>query len=79
MRFGKRGQVTHIDAAAQTLIMGDGSKIKYGKLLSTIPLDITLTWLERKDLAERLTYSSRYLYVCIIERCQVIVHLLLLP
>lgn len=59
MRFGQKGQVTHIDAAAKTLVMGDGSRIKYGQLLSTIPLDLTLTWLDRKDLADRLTYSSR--------------------
>ena len=63
MRFGQRGQVTHIDAAAKTLMMGDGTKIKYGKLLSTIPLDITLIWLGRKDLADRLTYSSRYIII----------------
>jgi protoporphyrinogen oxidase len=61
MRFGQEGQVTHIDAADNVLIMGDGKRIKYGKLLSTIPLDITLTWLGRSDLAERLTYSSSHI------------------
>ena len=59
MRFGQKGQVIHIDAAKKTLEMGDGKRIKYNKLLSTIPLDVTLTWLGRQDLAEKLTYSSR--------------------
>ena len=31
------------------------------QLLSTIPLDITLTWLGRKDLADRLQYSSTHI------------------
>ena len=39
----------------------DGSKIKYNKLLTTIPLDITLTWLGKADLAQRLTYSSSHI------------------
>mmetsp|Transcript_18681 Transcript_18681/g.25763 ORF Transcript_18681/g.25763 Transcript_18681/m.25763 type:complete len:497 (+) Transcript_18681:67-1557(+) len=39
----------------------DGSVIQYNKLLSTIPLDITLTWLGRKDLADRLTFSSSHI------------------
>jgi protoporphyrinogen oxidase len=42
------------------IVMSDGTVIKYNKLMSTIPLDITLTKLGRKDLADRLTYSSTH-------------------
>lgn len=31
------------------------------QLLTTIPLDITLTWLGRSDLAQQLTYSSSHI------------------
>jgi hypothetical protein len=31
------------------------------QLLTTIPLDITLTWLDRSDLAQQLTYSSSHI------------------
>jgi hypothetical protein len=30
-------------------------------LLTTIPLDITLTWLGKKDVVDRLTYSSTHI------------------
>jgi len=30
------------------------------QLISTLPLDVTLPWVGRKDLAERLTYSSTH-------------------
>lgn len=39
----------------------DGSKIQYNKLISTLPLDITLNWLGKSDLASRLTYSSTHI------------------
>jgi len=53
--------VTQIDPANKILTLNDGSKLQYNTLLSTIPLDITLTWLGRKDLADRLTYSSTHI------------------
>jgi protoporphyrinogen oxidase len=54
-------KVTHMDPKEKLLTLSDGSKIKYNKLLTTIPLDITLTWLGKKDLADRLTYSSSHI------------------
>jgi protoporphyrinogen oxidase len=39
--------VIAIDPKAKAVTLQDGSKITYGKLLSTIPLDMTLTWLGR--------------------------------
>ena len=53
--------ITSMDADAKIVVLADGSKIKYQKLLTTIPLDITLTWLGRHDLAKRLTYSSSHI------------------
>jgi len=53
--------VTNIDAANHTLETKSGKKIKYNKLLSTIPLDITLKWLGKPELADRLHYSSSHI------------------
>ena len=53
--------LTDIDINGQICTFKDGSKIKYKKLLSTIPLDITLTMLGKPELAKRLTYSSSHI------------------
>lgn len=58
-RYGVK--VEQIDTKEQVLTMSDGTKIQYNKLMSTIPLDITLTWLGKKELADRLTYSSTHI------------------
>ena len=52
---------THTTSCCCSCARQDGSKIKYNKLLTTIPLDITLTWLGKADLAKRLTYSSSHI------------------
>lgn len=49
------------DTKAKIVTFTDGTKIKYNKLLSTIPLDTLLIKLGRKELADRLTYSSSYI------------------
>lgn len=49
-RYGST--ITGIDADSNTVTLQDGSKIKYNKLLTTIPLDITLTWLGQAALAK---------------------------
>jgi len=49
------------DAEAKIVTFTDGSKIKYDKLLSTIPLDTLLTKLGKTELADRLTYSSSHI------------------
>jgi len=54
-------QVTGVDAANKEVTLKDGSKIQYNKLLSTIPLDIMLTWLGKEKLAKELTYSSSHI------------------
>lgn len=54
-------KIVNVDPAAKVLTTSDGRQLQYNKLLSTIPLDITLTWLGRAELAQRLTYSSSHI------------------
>jgi len=58
-RYKKK--ITALDPKAKQVTLSDGSKIQYNKLLSTIPLDITLTWLGKEDWAKELTYSSSHI------------------
>ena len=51
-------KVTKVNAEEHTVELSDGSKIKYGKLLSTLPLDMTLSQNGKAELANKLTYSS---------------------
>lgn len=50
-----------MDAPNKILHFSDGSSLGYNKLLSTLPLDITLRWVGREDLSSRLTYSSSHI------------------
>jgi protoporphyrinogen oxidase len=52
--------VTYIDFENKVVSLSDGSSVKYESLVSTIPLDISLGWLGRNDLASRLRYSSTH-------------------
>jgi len=50
-----------IDAAAKVVSFADGTSIHYEQLITTIPLDVTLTMLGREALGRRLTYSSTHI------------------
>ena len=54
--LGEDNQITALDAAAKTLTLVDGRKLQYDSLISTMPLDLTLTWLDKKDWADGLTH-----------------------
>ena len=54
-------EATSIDPEGQTVTLKDGSRIQYKHLISTIPLDITLRWLGKADLADGLTHSSSHI------------------
>lgn len=54
-------KVESLDSAAKTVTLSNGQTIRYNKLLTTVPLDITLTQLGRADLAQRLTFSSSHI------------------
>eukprot|EP01039_Chlorochromonas_danica_P001327 gene1327-1449_t len=58
-RYRKR--VEHLDPQNKVVRFADGGQIRYNRLISTLPLDITLTWLGRNELAERLKYSSTHI------------------
>ncbi|KAF8067290.1 cyclin-C1-1 [Scenedesmus sp. PABB004] len=58
-RYGAR--VVALDADARRVTLEDGSIIGYRQLLSTLPLDTTLTWLGRRDWADALVHSSTHI------------------
>lgn len=53
--------VTAINATARTVTLAGGEVLRYGKLLNTLPLDTTLAWLGRRDLAAGLVHSSSHI------------------
>ena len=53
--------VLNIDGPNKLVHLSNGTTIHYNKLLSTIPLDLTLPMLGKSELAARLTYSSSHI------------------
>ena len=57
--------MTDLDKDKQIATLSSGKKIQYDALISTMPLDITLTWLGKKQWADGLTHrcfiASTYL------------------
>lgn len=45
-----------LDKDAKSVTLADGSVIEYEALITTMPLDITLTWLGKKEWANTLTH-----------------------
>ena len=54
--LGPQHKVMELDAASKTLTLASGDKVQYQSLISTMPLDLTLTWLGKKDWADGLTH-----------------------
>lgn len=48
--------MTDLDKDKQIATLSSGKKIQYDALISTMPLDITLTWLGKKQWADGLTH-----------------------
>ena len=48
--------MTGLDKENQIATLSSGKKIQYDALISTMPLDITLTWLDKKQWADGLTH-----------------------
>ena len=59
--YGAQAAVTSIDFEGHSVTLANGTIVRYRSLISTIPLDTTLTWLGRADLARRLTHSSTHI------------------
>ncbi|MEW5306695.1 MAG: hypothetical protein WDW36_009143 [Sanguina aurantia] len=53
--------VTAINKAEKFVTLADGSKIAYDSLLSTMPLDLTLSWLGKQEWADGLQHSSSHI------------------
>ena len=49
-----------IDLSTKTASFSDGSVCKFNRMVSTAPLDVTLKWAGREDLAADLRYSSTH-------------------
>lgn len=58
-RYGQR--VVSIDKDAKTVTLDNGHKYQYDALVSTLPLDITLTWLGKEEWAKGLQHSSSHI------------------
>ena len=58
-RYG--AEATSIDAEGKVVTFADGRRIAYESLISTLPLDGTLRWLGKPELADGLTHSSSHI------------------
>jgi protoporphyrinogen oxidase len=62
-RFGDHGKVTKVNAEEKTAVLGDGTTVKYEKLISTMAVDALTEQLgdkELNDLSKGLFYSSTH-------------------
>ncbi len=55
-RYGPNAAVTSLDSESKTVTLADGSTLQYDALITTMPLDITLAWLGKKEWADTLTH-----------------------
>lgn len=54
-------KVVALDLEGRTVTLDTGKKIKYEKLLTTMPLDLTLRMVGKPELAAELNYSSTHI------------------
>ena len=57
-KYGPDYELTDIDKEKKVATFKNGQKIEYDAIISTAPLDITLTWLGQGKVAERLEHRS---------------------
>jgi len=57
-KYGKDYEMTKIDKEKQIVTLKNGQQIEYGALITTTPLDLTLNWLGKSDIADRLEHRS---------------------
>ncbi|PNW82079.1 hypothetical protein CHLRE_06g272900v5 [Chlamydomonas reinhardtii] len=58
-RYGQK--VVSIDKDAKIVTLDNGHKYQYDSLVSTLPLDITLSWLGKEEWAKGLQHSSSHI------------------
>ena len=56
-----KSKVVALDLEGHCVTLDNGKQIKYEKLLSTIPLDLTLQMVGQPEIAKRLNYSSSHI------------------
>ncbi len=54
-------KVVSIDKENKIVTLEGGHKYQYDSLLSTMPLDLTLTWLGKEEWAKGLQHSSSHI------------------
>jgi protoporphyrinogen oxidase len=62
-RYGKKGEVTKVDAAKKTVTLQDGTTIGYGKLINTMAVDHLVEKMGNQELitlSKGLYYSSTH-------------------
>lgn len=62
-RFGKKNEVEKVDAEGKTVTLGDGTTIKYGKLVSTMAVDSLVEKMGNQELvslSKGLYYSTTH-------------------
>ncbi|KXS94446.1 hypothetical protein AC578_5192 [Pseudocercospora eumusae] len=62
-RFGKHGEVQLVDAENNRVLLGDGTTVNYGKLVSTMSVDYLVEAMKDKelqDLSKGLFYSTTH-------------------
>eukprot|EP01025_Chloroclados_australasicus_P045141 TRINITY_DN4925_c0_g1_i3.p1 TRINITY_DN4925_c0_g1~~TRINITY_DN4925_c0_g1_i3.p1 ORF type:complete len:419 (-),score=29.60 TRINITY_DN4925_c0_g1_i3:68-1324(-) len=60
-RYGRQNEVVALDIERKCATLRNGHQIIYEALLSTIPLDVTLSMVGKSKLAEGLMYSSSHI------------------
>ncbi|KAK9796975.1 hypothetical protein WJX73_004167 [Symbiochloris irregularis] len=60
-RYGKDNGVTGIDKDKKIVKLANGRSIQYDALISTLPLDIMLTWTGQDEWSKGLTRSSSHI------------------
>mmetsp|Transcript_26755 Transcript_26755/g.32476 ORF Transcript_26755/g.32476 Transcript_26755/m.32476 type:complete len:507 (-) Transcript_26755:419-1939(-) len=61
MSFGSGNRVVGIDEEKKEAKLKDGSTIQFEKLLTTIPLDLTLSMVGKQEWADGLTHSNSHI------------------
>jgi protoporphyrinogen oxidase len=56
-----KASVASIDKEAKQVVLSDGQVFQYDSLISSMPLDVTLSWLGKQEWAQRLQYSSTHI------------------
>jgi len=57
-KYGEEYTVAGIDKEAKVATLANEMKIQYDALVSTMPLDLMLRWLDRPKWAEELSHRS---------------------